>query len=1181
MAFTTNQEAVAEFYIAALGRSPEKSGLDYWVGRLDGTTGAQLTLDQVRAFFVDSSIPEVATRFPAGQTNQEMVESIYENVLSRAGDTDGVAYWVSRIAGTNTDGEAQITDLSEIITHVLGAATAANDAATLANKVTFAENVYTTTATSLTAAQLSTSTITDDDATLIAANATIDALEPQTFTLTTGTDTFTGTANNDTYTAALLTLGDTDVLDGGAGTDTLNAEINANVGATANWDNIETMNFTAYGAKSIDMSAMSGVTTLNTVNSTGAITVNNAQTATMAVGFAGTSTNSIDLNHAAGKLSGAADVLTVNLNTASAVSLVVDAGFESATFNVTGTNDVDTFTKNGIATVTLAGSGSVDFANTTLDGISTLSAGAYTGAVTTGTVSATTGFVDADIVGATTGTSVILGSGNDNIGFTDATSATTYSNTVKLGAGNDKLLATTAATGATYIFAEAGDDAVSIGAHDASDLIDMGTGTDTLTITGNSTGSVLRGVENITINSTATSVVVNSADQAAAVTYKVAGTAAAVTGLKAASTVTLAETVAGTSTATTFEVGYAATEAAATVAVNAATTDNLKFTNITALTINASKALGNNTDTVDLNGGTTSLTINATKAVDLANIITPTDAAGEKLASLTVVGSEKVVIGDIVNDAKLSTVSITAASTTDSSIGAIADATSLTSVTATSSAAGMAVGAIGGTTQGTTAFNVNVSGATTAQIGLINATAAKVGDVTVTATNGTLTAGVLKATELGTVSYTSTNGIVAASAAITTADATGITVNMTAKTTIDNDNDGTVDGEDIVVTNTLGGITASLGGAAAAGISYGVSAGKGVVNLSASNTGGLNATIINGGTTTSGETSTVTLGNATSSVNNTLDISGIVDTMNITGGTGADNIVFESTAQNNVIKAGTLALGGGTDSVSFAEFDATGANSGTYTGLYINLGATATVTNGTASATVTAGQVKQYNSAAATNVTKIDAAGSVFTLTDVEAVVGSINADYIIANAAGTAITGAAGDDTLVLGAGADTIVFSGHTLATNGADTIGTFSSTDVFNFASVLTSGAIINTLTGTAITLATTGALATERTSIALTDEKVMVIEVALKAGIDTAAEMITALTDAGVLDAVDTAASADAIIVIGGADDDTVHYVYGIDNDGTAAVASGEIVLLGTITGDITNGIAGLTTANFSF
>ena len=881
--------------------------------------------------------------------------------------------------------------------------------------------------------------------------------------LTTGTDTFTGTANNDTYTAALLTLGDTDVLDGGAGTDTLNAEINANVGATANWDNIETMNFTAYGAKSIDMSAMSGVTTLNTVNSTGAITVNNAQTATMAVGFAGTSTNSIDLNHAAGKLSGAADVLTVNLNTASAVSLVVDAGFESATFNVTGTNDVDTFTKNGIATVTLAGSGSVDFANTTLDGISTLSAGTYTGAMTTGTVNATTGFVGDDIVGATTGTSVILGSGNDNIGFTDATSATTYSNTVKLGAGNDKLLATTAATGATYIFAEAGDDAVSIGAHDAADLIDMGTGTDTLTITGNSTGSVLRGVENITINSTATSVVVNSADQAAAVTYKVgAGTAAAVTGLKAASTVTLAETVAGTSTATTFEVGYAAVEAAATVAVNAATTDNLKFTNITALTINASKALGNNTDTLDLNGGTTSLTINATKAVDLANIITPSVTATETLASLTVVGSEKVVIGDIVNDNKLSTVSITAASTTDSSIGAIADATSLTSVTATSSAAGMAIGAIGGTTASVSAFNVSVTGATTAQIGALNgAGASKIGDVTVTATNGLMTAGAIKATDLGTVTYTSTNGAVK-SGTIDIADATGATINMTAKTNISDDGAAPA-GEDIVIKNTLGAITASLGGAAAAGVSYEVTAGKGVVNLSASNTGGLNATIINGGTTTSGETSTVTLGNATSSVNNTLDISGIVDTMNITGGTGADNIVFETTAQNNVIKAGTFALGGGTDSVSFAEFDATGANAATYTGLYINLGATQTVTNGTASATVTAGQVKQYDNDAATNTTKIDAAGSVFTLTDVEAVVATANADYIVANAAGSTITGGAGADVIVAGAGTDvigglatadqSIISSAQSLTATiaAADTI-TFATTFVGNVDTVV---------------------------------------------------------------------------------------------------------------------------------
>ena len=90
--------------------------------------------------------------------------------------------------------------------------------------------------------------------------------------------------------------------------------------------------------------------------------------------------------------------------------------------------------------------------------------------------------------------------------------------------------------------------------------------------------------------------------------------------------------------------------------------------------------------------------------------------------------------------------------------------------------------------------------------------------------------------------------------------------------------------------------------------------------------------------------------------------------------------------------------------------------------------------------------------------------------------------------------------------------------------------------------------------------------------------MLIEVANKAAIDTVAEMVTAIANGGVMDAVDVAASADAVIIIGGADDDTTHYIYGVDNDTTAAITAGELSLLATVTTDITGGMNGLLTTN---
>ena len=162
----------------------------------------------------------------------------------------------------------------------------------------------------------------------------------------------------------------------------------------------------------------------------------------------------------------------------------------------------------------------------------------------------------------------------------------------------------------------------------------------------------------------------------------------------------------------------------------------------------------------------------------------------------------------------------------------------------------------------------------------------------------------------------------------------------------------------------------------------------------------------------------------------------------------------------------------------------------------------------------------------------------------------------------------------------ADTVVFSGANTTLNGADTITGFTvgaGGDVLNFRS-LTSGGIQNAVIGTAITFSTALALAISGTTIPVTTNKVIVINAApTAANIDTAAEVIIALADNGDMDAVDHAASSTSFMVIGAADDVTKFYVYGVVNDITAAVATGELLLLGTIT--VTS--LALITTNFSF
>jgi Ca2+-binding RTX toxin-like protein len=197
---------------------------------------------------------------------------------------------------------------------------------------------------------------------------------------------------------------------------------------------------------------------------------------------------------------------------------------------------------------------------------------------------------------------------------------------------------------------------------------------------------------------------------------------------------------------------------------------------------------------------------------------------------------------------------------------------------------------------------------------------------------------------------------------------------------------------------------------------------------------------------------------------------------------------------------------------------------------------------------------------------------------------GGEGTDTINAGTGRDVITGGVGNDIINLlttsGNGTDTILYSGLTDSLNGSDTITTFQTDDMHDFSNLLNSGAISN-ISSSLITFASTTALSTEATSIAVGDETVYIAEVAAKADVETIAKIVTALTDGGSLDAVDFSANADAILVVGGADDDTTHYIYGVDNDATPALVAGELALLSTVTTDITNGIQGLLPANFSF
>jgi hypothetical protein len=1160
---------IQEIYVGLLGRAADAEGLAYWKAEIDGGV---LTIEQLRANIVNEQ-PEWQSGLGT-LSREDLVKALYDSMFNRAPEAEGLEYWTTG-GGSEVNADQLVLALSN------GASS--EDRLALNNKTEAAEfytsNVATYTPTIAAAA------VSSVDGTLASVNSSKAAsaalsADGSSQSLTTSADTLTGNAGTDFFTAELLTLGSGDSISGGAGTDYLVGELNADLGSTVSVDSIEYVQLTAYGAKTIDMTNWRGVEEVRTVGSTGAITLSNNGDATTALAFQGSGSNTMTSSYTAGALDGTSDVATVNLKSATSVSVTFDAGFESAAITTSGTNDIDTFAVPGIGTVTLTGSGSVEFADTTLDGITTLFGQTSSASVTTGTVSSSTGYADADIVGSTSGASILLGSGDDSIGFTAAGAAAANTSTVKLGSGNDQLVLNAAGSAGVSVFGEHGDDKIQVTttATGTDDVIDGGAGTDTVLVDVDGATLVMKSVENLIIDSTGGNVAttINASDVAQTVILEVGTAETSVTGLKAGSTVTINDgTSDGSEAAENVTIGFASTEAASTITSNANLVDIITINNVAAATLVANDTItlagGEN---VVLNDKVTSFTINSAEAIDLGDGLA---AGGDKLETFTVVGAKSVDVGGIANDAVLSTISVSAA-TGNVTMGAMADADKLSSLTLTSTAGTVTAGEIGDnggtTTDPDRLATVSVSAAKGLTLGIIEAD--DIGTITASTATGTARVDkILSADELGTVSITATDGAIDlgdGTVGIVASHSDGITVNLTAKTFISDD--GADVGDDALVQNTGGNITATIAGAAAANVNY-TTVTSGLVNLTATNTGGLTSTITNTETAGDGDISTIILGNAASGKTNAIILDGTIDTVNVTGGSGSDTLAFEATSD---FHDGTFAMGGGFDTIDFTNIEGANRSLTNNSGIVVNLGTTTKTFNSGESyeSSVASGRVAEYDdtggTTAAAQTDVID-----FAVTGVEKVIGTAEVDYLIASNTGTTFQGGEGADTIVLGAGSDTLMFT----ASNGADTIGEFTAGatngDVLNFNALLTSD---GTVTEAPITATASG------TDVNDAAGKVFLIKLTGETDLDDAAEVAAFFatdTDHG-RDYLQMGANTDGEevgIVLTGATSSRTVYVWEVNNShSNMEVTTDEVTLIGTVTlssGDIDS----LTSDNFSF
>lgn len=104
-------QPVARLYLAALGRLPDRGGLQFWTRQ----HRSGRSLNRIAEQFFGSS--EYVRRF-GGQSNAQFVDQLYRNVLGRAGDPGGTDYWTRRLADGRIARLALVVQFSESPEHI-------------------------------------------------------------------------------------------------------------------------------------------------------------------------------------------------------------------------------------------------------------------------------------------------------------------------------------------------------------------------------------------------------------------------------------------------------------------------------------------------------------------------------------------------------------------------------------------------------------------------------------------------------------------------------------------------------------------------------------------------------------------------------------------------------------------------------------------------------------------------------------------------------------------------------------------------------------------------------------------------------------------------------------------------------------------------------------------------------
>lgn len=652
MAVTAQQ--VTELYLAYFGRPPDVNGLSFY------TSNPAHTVASVSAAF--SASPEsqalYGSAFGAAQIN-----AIYQVLFGRPAEAAGINHWLNQVnSGALTPAGAALgimngaQNLDKVaVTNKLNISTQF-----LAQLDTAAEIVGYSGDASAASARAFLQTVTDTAASVTTAQNGLAAAVANavaqgsgnvgtTYSLGTAPDNIPGTGANDTFNALIdattpanSTLSATDVIRGGAGTDTMNI---TTVGATttlngADISGVEVVNFRVTGASaSLDASTLPGLTNVNADRGTGTLTVTN-MAAGATYGIVGNGTAVLG-NQSAGYVA-AATAATVNISggvgpagTTAPTLALVGTGLTSATFNSTGasntigavtltagTTDLTINATNalttgavggaGLKTITVTGAGNVSLSATAVPtNVTSINASAATGNVTATSGAITTAFTggsgnDKLTIGTLVynGTAKIDGGAGtaDILAIADDT-ATLFTTAAKANISNFEVLEVSGATKTFNFEALTGLTALNVAAATSAVVNNLGAATP-VTITGAQT-------TNLTLNVKDATNPLNTGDSLT-VTLDLAGAATTT------SVVTVADlTSNGLETLNIVSSGVLGNDATVTTDDNAVTLAGLATSNVNSVKVTGASDLSLTTGAIartvniDGSGATGNLTVTA------------------------------------------------------------------------------------------------------------------------------------------------------------------------------------------------------------------------------------------------------------------------------------------------------------------------------------------------------------------------------------------------------------------------------------------------------------------------------------------------------------------------------------------------------------------------------------------